>query len=60
MKNGCGVVITTLIKSSDKKFNDIQWESNTHTQPFYGPLSGTIRVSRCQKRNSGLYGARGN
>jgi len=27
-------------------------------QPFYGPFSGTIRVSRCQKRTSGLYGAR--
>jgi len=24
---------------------------NTHTQPFYGPFSGTTRVSRCQKRN---------
>ena len=28
-------------------------------QPFYGPFSGTTRVSRCQKRNSGLYGAGG-
>ena len=28
-------------------------------QPFYGPFSGTPRVSRCQKRTSGLYGARG-
>jgi len=27
-------------------------------QPFYGPFSGTTRVSRCQKRTSGLYGAR--
>jgi len=26
--------------------------------PFYGPFSGTTRVSRCQKRTSGLYGAR--
>ena len=31
---------------------------HTHTQPFYGPFSGTTRVSRCQKRTSGLYGAR--
>jgi len=36
---------------------------NTHThhtttpQPFYGPLSGTTRVSQCQNRTSGLYGA---
>jgi len=27
-------------------------------QPIYGPFSGTTRVSRCQKRTSGLYGAR--
>jgi len=27
-------------------------------QPFYGPFSGTTRVTRCQKRTSGLYGAR--
>jgi len=32
---------------------------HTHTQPFYGPFTGTTRVSsRCQKRTSGLYGAR--
>jgi len=30
----------------------------TTPQPFYGPFSGTTRVSRCQKRTSGLYGAR--
>jgi len=27
-------------------------------QLFYGPLSGTTRVSRCQKRTSELYGGR--
>jgi len=27
-------------------------------QPSYGPFSGTTRVRRCQKRTSGLYGAR--
>jgi len=32
--------------------------THTHTQPFYGPFSGTIWVSRCQKKSSGLYGAR--
>jgi len=31
--------------------------THTHT-PFYGPFSGTTRVSRCQKRTSGLYGAK--
>jgi len=36
-------------------------KASNHTttpQPFYGPFSGTIRVSQCQKRTSGLYGAR--
>ena len=28
-------------------------------QPFYRPFSGTTRVSRCQKRASGLNGVRG-
>jgi len=32
--------------------------THTHTQQFYGPFSGTTRVNRCQKRTSGLYGAR--
>jgi len=31
---------------------------HTHTQAFYGPFSATTRVSQCQKRTSGLYGAR--
>jgi len=35
-----------------------QFHTTTTPQPFYGPFSGTIRVSRCQKRTSGLYGAR--
>jgi len=30
----------------------------TTPQPFYGPFSGTTWVSQCQKRTSGLYGAR--
>jgi len=28
------------------------------TPPLYGPFSGTTWVSQCQKRTSGLYGAR--
>jgi len=37
----------------------ISWCTTTTTpQPFYGPFSRTIRVSRCKKRTSGLYGAR--
>jgi len=40
-----------------------QWHQSIvmHTglpQPFYDPFSGTTQVSRCQKRTSGLYGAR--
>ena len=31
---------------------------HAHTQLFYGPFSRVTRVSRCQKRTSGLYGAR--
>ena len=27
-------------------------------QPFYGPISGTTRVSQRQKKTSGLFGAR--
>ena len=37
---------------------DPQYTEPPPPQPFYGPLSGTTRVSRCQKRTSGLYGAR--
>jgi len=33
--------------------------TTTTPQPFYGPFSGTTRVSWCQKRTSGLHGARG-
>jgi len=33
--------------------------TTTTPQPSYGFFSGTTRVSRCQKRTSGLYGARG-
>jgi len=33
--------------------------TTTIPQPFYGPFSGTTRLSRCQKRTSGLYGTMG-
>jgi len=35
-----------------------QFTSRYNTQPSYGPFAGTTRVSRCQKRTSGLHGAR--
>jgi len=31
---------------------------HTTPEPYYGPFSVATRVSRCQKRTSGLYGAR--
>jgi len=34
------------------------WPTPPPPQPFYGPFSGTTRVSRYQKRTSGLHGAR--
>ena len=37
---------------------DCWFTTTTTPQPFYSPFSGTTRVSRCQKRTSGLYGAR--
>jgi len=36
----------------------LQYTTITPPQPFYGPFSGTTQVRRCQKRTSGLYGAR--
>jgi len=39
-------------------FNKMSNTLYTTPQPFYGPFSRTTRVSRCQKRTSGLYGAR--
>jgi len=40
----------------------VKYSNNTTTtpQPFYGPFSGTTRVSWCQKRTSGLYDAKEN
>ena len=34
--------------------------THTHTQPFCGPFAGTTWMSRCQKKSSGLCGAREN
>jgi len=30
---------------------DLSCLTHTHTQPFYGPFSGTTQVSWCQKRH---------
>ena len=39
--------------------NQLHWYwQHAHTQPFYGPFSGTTPVSRCQKKSSSaLHGA---
>jgi len=34
------------------------YTTTTTPQPFYDPFSGTTQVSWCQKRTSGLHGAR--
>ena len=39
-------------------FHLFQKITHAHTQPFYGPFPGITRVSRCQKKSSGLYSAR--
>jgi len=48
------------VKNESCSSSGLEWKSmHTFTpQPFYGPFSATTRVSRCQKRTSGLYGAR--
>jgi len=33
-------------------------DTTTTSQLLYGPFSGITQVSQCQKRTSGLYGAR--
>ena len=60
-QRGCHM---TARKKKQQVLNVLLWRNKwiilltTHTQPFYGPFSRTSRVSRCQKRTSGLYGAR--
>jgi len=55
------IIIHRSVSVSDlSKLKDF-WRSHSVTttpQPFCGPFSGTTRVSRCQKRTSGLYGGR--
>jgi len=50
-------------KNTLPKYNSLplsleQYAGDYITQPFCGPFSGINQVSRCQKRTSGLYGAR--
>jgi len=48
------------VKGIQRRNNITKTPTTTTTtlQPFYGLFSGTTRVSQCQKRTSGLYGAR--
>jgi len=41
-----------------KMTQPLKTESTTTQQPFYGSFSTTTKVRRCQKRTSGLCGAR--
>ena len=45
-------------KGGEDRFHYVIMDTTPPPQPFYGPFSGTTRVSQCQKR-TGLYGARG-
>jgi len=38
--------------------NSSTFSTTPHTTTVYSPFSGTTRVSRCQNRTSGLYGAK--
>jgi len=55
-------VLTLIVSAYDideyRREKTSQGTVHTHTKPLYGPFSGTTWVSRCQKRTSGLYGAR--
>ena len=53
--------VEARIRSGWNKFRQLAplLTTTSPSQPFYGPFSGTKRVSRCQKRTSGCYGARG-
>jgi len=43
---------------ADRTTLHTSWHHTTTPQPFYGHFSGTTPMSWCQKRTSGLYGAR--
>jgi len=50
---------TVKNKINCSKCQNWTWYHHHTPQPFYGPFSGTTRVSRCQKRTSGLYMVQG-
>ena len=54
MKISAALLVLTLFK--EDRFVELLLVYYHHhpPQPFYGPFSGTNRVSRCQKRTSGL------
>ena len=62
MSNSYSPYVTTPLTSflfyTVSNITKPQGYATTTTQLFYGPFSGTTRVSRCQKRTSGLYDAR--
>jgi len=52
--------VTAIIPSAHQEHTHLTTHTTPHHTPqsFYSPFSGTTRVNRCQKRTSGLYGAR--
>jgi len=54
-----GVTPTDMLKKTRSEIKEKDRHTRqTHTQPSYGPFSGTTRMSWCQKKSYGLYGAR--
>jgi len=51
--------VPEIFEWQKKQENNTCHTTTTTPQPFYGHFSRTTRVSQCQKRTSGLYGARG-
>jgi len=65
MVRAASTELQQLVKQNTNIFGEATTQSRCQTlcsskppQPFYGPFSVTTRVSRCQKRTSGRYGAR--
>ena len=56
----CNIINYTAFSVNICKFHSLIYNTHSHAQEklFYGSFSWTTCVSRCQKRTSGLYGAR--
>jgi len=54
------LIVTVAFKYNSITWNNTDSNNDLHTQPFYGPFSGTTQVSWCTQKKSfsGLRGAR--